>query len=140
MTRECPACGAANRVPLEKLDKIARCGRCKAALPPPSEPLAIESERDFEALLAHAPAPVVVDFWAAWCGPCRALAPELERMARAKAGQAIVAKVDTERLPGLAGRFGIRGIPTLVRFDQGKETQRVSGAMGAEQLARALAL
>jgi thioredoxin 2 len=140
MTRECPACGAANRVPFEKLDKVARCGRCKAPLPPPAEPLAIESESDFEALLAHAPAPVVVDFWAAWCGPCRAIAPELERMARAKAGKAIVAKVDTERLPSLAGRFGIRGIPTLVRFDHGKETQRVSGAMGAEQLARALAL
>jgi thioredoxin 2 len=140
MTRDCPACGAANRVPFDKLDKTAKCGRCKAALPPPSEPVAIQSESEFEALLAHAPAPVVVDFWAAWCGPCRAIAPELERMARDKAGKAIVAKVDTELLPQLAGRFGIRGIPTLVRFDRGRETQRVSGAMGAEQLARALAL
>jgi thioredoxin len=83
---------------------------------------------------------VVIDFWAAWCGPCRALAPELERLAETKSGQVLVAKVDTERLPELAGRFGIRSIPTLLRFDGARETQRVSGAMRADQLARALAL
>ena len=140
MTRACPACGAENRIPLDKLDRVAKCGKCKAALPPPNEPVVVESESDFEALLRHSPFPVVIDFWAAWCGPCRAVAPELERLAHDKAGKALIAKVDTERLPGVAQRFGIRSIPTLVRVDQARETKRVSGAMRAEQLAQALAL
>jgi thioredoxin 2 len=140
MTRVCAACGAENRVPFDKLERAARCGRCKQALPAPAEPVAIESAADFEALLAHSPVPVVVDFWAAWCPPCRAVAPELERLARSKAGQVLIAKVDTERLPEVAGRFGIRSIPTMIRFDRARETQRVSGAMRAEQLAQALSL
>jgi thioredoxin 2 len=82
----------------------------------------------------------VVDFWAAWCGPCRAVAPELERLARDRAGSLIVAKVDTERLAALASRFAIRSIPLLIRFDRGRESKRVSGAMRAEQLAQALSL
>ncbi len=140
MIRVCPACSAENRVALDKLDKVARCGRCKERLPAPREPVAVESESDFEALMVHSPFPVVVDFWAAWCGPCRAVAPELERLAEQKSGKVLIAKVDTERLPGLAQKFGIRSIPTLVRFDHARETQRVSGAMRAEQLAQALAL
>lgn len=140
MLQSCPRCGANNRIPLEKLDHGPKCGRCKEPLPAPSEPLAIESGRDFDALMAHTTMPVVVDFWAAWCGPCRAVAPELERLAHDRAGRLLVAKVDTEQLPQLAGRFGIRSIPTLVRFDRGLETKRVSGAMRAEQLAAALGL
>lgn len=140
MVVHCPQCGAGNRVPFQKLGQTARCGRCKQTLPPPSAPVAIESEADFDALLAHAPWPVVVDFWAAWCGPCRAVAPELERLASQKAGQSVIAKVDTEALGALAARHQIRGIPTLVRFDGGRETKRVSGAMRAEQLAQALGL
>jgi thioredoxin 2 len=140
MIRACSACGAENRVALDKLDKLAKCGRCKAVLPPPREPVPVESESDFEALITHSPFPVVVDFWAAWCGPCRAVAPELERLAGDKSGQVLIAKVDTERLPGLAQKFGIRSIPTLVRFDRAQETQRVSGAMRAAELAQALHL
>jgi thioredoxin 2 len=140
MIRVCASCSAENRVALDKLDKVAKCGRCKAQLPPPREPVAVESEADFEALMLHSPFPVVVDFWAAWCGPCRAVAPELERLAESKSGKVLIAKVDTERLPQLAQKFGIRSIPTLVRFDRARETQRVSGAMRAEQLAQELAL
>jgi thioredoxin 2 len=138
--RVCSSCAAENRVALDKLDKVAKCGRCKTPLPPPSTPVVVESEADFAALMSHSPFPVVVDFWAAWCGPCRAVAPELVRLAQSKAGHVLVAKVDTEQLPQLAGRFGIRSIPTLVRFDNARETQRVSGAMRADELARALSL
>lgn len=140
MLHTCPGCGAENRIPLDKLDKAAKCGRCKQPLPPPSTPIELESARDFETLLAHAPTPVLVDFWAAWCGPCKVVAPELVRLARMRAGTLLVAKVDTERLPEVASRFGIRSIPTLIRFDRGQESKRVAGAMRAEQLAQALAL
>jgi thioredoxin 2 len=95
---------------------------------------------EFAALVTHSPWPVVVDFWAAWCGPCRAVAPELERLAQSRAGKVLIAKVDTERLPALSERFNVRSIPTLVRIDHGRETQRISGAMRAEQLAQALSI
>jgi thioredoxin 2 len=109
-------------------------------LPALSQPIELGNGEDFETLIAHAALPVVVDFWAAWCGPCRVVAPELEKMARAKAGEVLIAKVDTERMPDLSGRFAVRSIPTLIRFDGGRETKRVSGAMRAEQLAEALQL
>ncbi len=140
MIRACPHCGAENRVPLEKLGARAKCGRCKQPLPPLDRPIELAHGAEFEQLLAVAPVPLLVDFWAAWCGPCRVVAPELERLAQTKAGQLWIAKVDTERLPELANRFGIRSIPTLIRFDHGREVKRVSGAMRAEQLVQALAL
>jgi thioredoxin 2 len=140
MVVNCSRCGAGNRVPVEKLAQTAKCGRCKEALPPPSEPVAIESAAEFDALLAACPYPVVVDFWADWCGPCRALAPELKKLAEARSGRALIAKVDTEALRDVAARFQIRSIPTLLRFDRGRETKRISGAMRAEQLAQALSI
>lgn len=138
--RLCPRCSAKNRVPVSKLDRSPRCGKCQAALGSIAAPVAMESAADFDGLVASAPLPVLVDFWAAWCGPCVALAPELERLARDRAGEVLVAKVDTEALPDVAGRFGIRSIPTLILFRRGAEAARVSGLMPAAEIARRVGL
>jgi thioredoxin 2 len=140
MNQVCAGCGAENRLPLAKLGRSGKCGRCKQPLPALSRPIELGSGEDFETLIANAALPVVVDFWASWCGPCRVVAPELEKLARAKAGEVLIAKLDTERMPDVSGRFAVRSIPTLIRFDGGRETKRVSGAMRAEQLAEALQL
>jgi thioredoxin len=104
------------------------------------EPLAISSPADFDELTGQSDLPVLVDFWAAWCGPCRAVAPELEKLARQKRGALVVAKVDTEAVPALAARFGIRSIPTLMLFRAGKLQKQVAGAMSAPQLEQAFGL
>jgi len=98
------------------------------------------SADDFDALVSDSPLPVLVAFWAPWCGPCHAVAPELERLARDRAGRVVVAKVDTDGLPDVAGRYGIRGIPTMILFREGREAARVSGAMGAEDIAQRVGL
>ena len=138
MIRACPSCGAKNRLSPARLHEGAKCGKCQTPLLPLDAPLAVESASEFDDLVREASLPVLVDFWAAWCGPCRMVAPELEKLARAKAGSLVVAKVDTEALPGVAGRFNIRGIPTLILFRGGGEARRVSGAMSASAIAEAM--
>ena len=138
MQTACPSCGTLNRFPADKTDKRAHCGSCKSAILPLSQPKEIASAEEFHELVARSPLPVVVDFWAAWCGPCRTVAPEIAKLARDRAGQVIVAKVDTEALPEVAGRFGIRGIPTFIAFRGGREAKRASGAMPANAIASAL--
>lgn len=96
------------------------------------------SGRKLDEIVRTSPLPVVVDFWSEWCGPCRAVAPQIDALARSRKDRVLVAKVDTEAAPDVAARFGIRSIPTFIRFDRGNETRRVSGAMAAEQLASAL--
>jgi thioredoxin 2 len=127
----CPACGQKNRTPFERLNEIGTCGKCKQPLPSVSTPLAIEQEAHFDRLLSASPLPVLVDFWAAWCGPCRMVAPELEKIAETRAGQWLVAKVDTEALPRLAQRLSVQSLPTLAVFVGGREVGRTSGARPA---------
>ena len=127
----CPACTRRNRIPF---GRDANCGHCGAAMPPPGEPVEVPSESSFDALIRDSRLPVVVDFWAPWCGPCRAVAPEIARVAAANAGRWIIAKVNTEALPGMGGRFGIQSIPTMAVFSSGKETARTAGARPARDI------
>jgi thioredoxin 2 len=127
----CPHCSKRNRMTYERLGQTFRCGQCHTDLPSPAEPLHITSESAFDALLARTPFPVLVDFWAAWCGPCKMVAPELAKVATDGAGRWLVAKVSTEDLPTLAQRFQISSIPTLALFKNGREVARQTGAMPA---------
>jgi thioredoxin 2 len=136
----CPSCSTLNRLPAARLHDKARCAACKTPLVPPTRPIAVQSVQDFDELVGSAPVPVLVDFWATWCAPCHALAPELDEIARQRSGSVIVAKVDTEALTEVAGRFGIRGIPTMILFRGGKEARRLSGAMPASAITERLEL
>jgi thioredoxin 2 len=128
----CPNCATLNRVPAERLAEGPKCGKCKAALIEP-KPVPV-TDATFDAAVVRTELPVVVDFWANWCGPCHAMAPAFERVAGQMQPRVRFAKVDTEAAPGVAGRFGIRSIPTLILFKEGKEAARVSGAMDARSL------
>ncbi|HEY4015741.1 MAG TPA: thioredoxin TrxC [Polyangiaceae bacterium] len=129
MIVSCSSCSKSNRVPARRVQDKARCAACKAELLPIHHPIPIASAADLDELVRDVPAPVLVDFWADWCGPCRAVAPELEKLAQERAGSVVVAKVDTEALPDVAARFGIRSIPTMIVFRGGQEADRLSGAM-----------
>lgn len=133
----CAHCHATNRIPAARLADNPRCGRCKEPIAL-DRPLSPKSAAEFDELLQGSPLPVVVDFWADWCGPCRMVAPEIDKLARSRAGRVVVAKLDTEALPEVAARYGIQGIPAFIAFRGGRESQRAVGAMAAEQLARSL--
>lgn len=123
----CAACGASNRLPADRLDQQPRCGRCSQPLFS-GRPLHL-TDANIGAVLRGTDLPVIVDCWAEWCGPCRSFAPVFEEAAGILEPGFRLAKLDTDANPQSAAHFGIRSIPTLLAFRNGKETGRISGAM-----------
>ncbi len=126
----CPSCQKKNRVPMGKFGG-GKCGSCSAALSYPNHPVAIEGVDALKDLVTNSDKPILVDFWAPWCGPCRMVAPEMEKIAKNKSGDWIVAKINTQDHPKASLEYGISGIPTFVVFNGGKEVGRESGARPA---------
>jgi thioredoxin 2 len=130
----CSSCGQQNRLAYDRLGDATRCGQCKTPLQAPAEPIEIHSVADFDRLISRSSLPVVVDYWAPWCGPCRMVAPELKKVAARQAGSVLVVKINTDEVAELGERYNIRSIPTLAVFGGGKELGRSAGARPAEQI------
>ena len=130
ITIRCTSCGAANRMPREKLAEGLRpkCGRCKQPLPEAAASPLVVTDATFAADVERSPLPVLVDAWAAWCGPCRMIAPAIDELAAELAGRVRVAKLNVDENPATAGRFDIRSIPTLLVIAGGREVDRIVGA------------
>ena len=125
----CPHCNATNRLPAERIADAPVCGRCGEPLLA-GQPLEL-NDANFDSVVRASEQPLLVDFWAPWCGPCRMMAPAFEQAGKTLAGRALLVKVNSDDNPQLSARFGIRSIPTLVRVAQGRETARQSGAVPA---------
>ena len=137
MVRTCGNCGQKNRVGGAHLAQTVRCGKCKSSIKPIAEPINADVEL-FDDVVHNAKVPVLVDFWAAWCGPCRMAAPEVSRTAELMAGRALVLKVDTERHPELGARYRVNSIPNFVILKEGRVVAQDSGVVGAAELSRRL--
>jgi thioredoxin 2 len=134
----CGSCGTTNRLKYAVLERPTQCGKCKAALPHPNAPIDVPNTRMFDAAIAQASVPVLIDFWASWCGPCHMMAPEIDKVAERIANRALILKVDTEANPELSARYGIRSIPTIMIFQGGKEATRTAGVQPAAILEQLL--
>ena len=130
----CPSCGQQNRIAYSRLTRETRCGKCRNPINVPGEPIEAADAGTFDAAIAASEVPVVVDFWAPWCGPCRMVAPELAKVAATHTGEWLVVKVNTDAIPELGERFRIRSIPTMAVFDGGREAGRSSGARPAPDI------
>lgn len=133
MIRTCSHCHTKNRIPARYLAATGKCGQCKQPLPPQSSPIEVDAAA-FDDIINHAPVPVLVDFWAEWCGPCKMTAPEFAKAAQALAGKAVLLKVNTETQQQLAARFGIRSIPNFKLFVDGEVKFDQAGALSAPQI------
>ena len=129
----CAQCGQRNRRPFAPLDVETRCGKCRTPLPAPGAPADVPDVASFDAALA-AGVPLVVDFWAPWCGPCLMMAPELDQVAVRSRGRYLVLKVNTDQVTGLGERFRIQSIPTMAVFEGGREVARTTGARPAAEI------
>ena len=132
--RNCARCGRRNRMRYAGLGQTFHCAQCKNELPASDEPVDARSDLVFDALISRSKLPMLVDFWAPWCGPCKMVAPEFRKVARETAGQFVLAKVNTEEVPSLAARFRVTAIPTMVLFENGLEVARQTGAMPAPEI------
>jgi thioredoxin 2 len=131
--RPCPHCHRTNRVPEGHLADQGRCGSCKQPLPPLGAPLDASAD-EFRAIVTAASVPVLVDFWAEWCGPCKMAAPEVKRVAESLAGRALVLKIDTERHPEIAAEFNVRSIPNFAVFKNGTLVFQQAGLVNHQQM------
>ena len=130
----CPSCQKTNRVRYAALASKNQCGSCRTPLSPPRTPVEVSDAMTFDVVIQSSALPVLVDFWAPWCGPCRMMAPELDKLAAAAQAEWLVVKVNSDAVPELTDRLRIRSIPTLALFQGGREIDRVVGARSAEDL------